>query len=78
MGAFYLAFTLMFAWAALRPARALVVPLCVAWALFSTLHLGWHVTHLDAFDTPNAIAQTVSLAGVLAATLAALVLARRA
>lgn len=78
VGALYLAFTLMFAWAALRPARGLVLPLCAAWALFGALHLGWHATHLGAFGTADATAQTVSLAGVLAATLAALVLARRA
>ncbi len=43
VGAFYLAFALLFAWAAARPARELVIPLAVAWSLFSTIHFAWHV-----------------------------------
>ena len=78
VGAFYLAFALLFAWAALRPARALVLPLACAWALFSTIHLAWHANHLEAFTTGDAIAQTVSLAITLAAALAVIALARRA
>jgi hypothetical protein len=77
VGAFYLAFALLFAWAALRPAQALVVPLCIAWSAFSALHLFFHVTHLDGFGTADAVAQTISLAAVLAAGVAAAVLARR-
>jgi hypothetical protein len=75
VGAFYLAFALLFAWAAWRPARELVAPLTVAWAAFSAVHLGWHAAHLDGFSTADAVGQTVSLAAVLAATLAALALA---
>ena len=78
VGAFFLAFALLFAWAALRPARALVVPLCTAWALFSALHLAWHSAHLEPFGTADAVGQTVSLAASLAGALAALYLARRA
>lgn len=77
VGAFYLAFALLFAWAAARPSRALVVPLAVAWALFSVAHLAWHAAHLGTFDTANAIAQTVSLVVVLGGALLAIVLARR-
>jgi hypothetical protein len=76
-GAFYLAFALLFAWAAWRPARALVVPLCAAWGLFSALHLGWHVSHLDGFSTADAVAQTASLALVLALAAGAAATARR-
>ena len=75
-GGFYLAFALLFAWAALRPAAALVVPLCAGWAVFSVVHLGWHVAHLDGFGTGDAIAQTAALAGVLAAAVAAGALSR--
>lgn len=78
VGGFYLAFTLLFAWAAVRPARALVLPLASAWALFSTIHLAWHSSHLGAFATGDAIAQTASLAITLAAALAVIALARRA
>jgi len=77
VGAFFLAFALLFAWAALRPAPALVVPLCAAWALFSVLHLVWHARHLGAFGTADAVGQMVSLTAWLVAALAGLQLARR-
>jgi hypothetical protein len=76
-GAFFLAFALMFAWAALLPARELVVPLCVAWSLFSALHLYWHVTNLEGFPASDAIAQTVGLVAYLTAGPVAIVLTRR-
>lgn len=66
VGAFYLAFALMFAWAVLRPHPALVGPLCAGWAAFSVLHLAWHAGHLESFTVGNAIAQTVGLLAVLA------------
>lgn len=65
VGAFYLAFALLFAWAAWRPDRALVVPAMLAWTLFSVLHFAWHVRNLAPLDTADAVAQTVSLALVL-------------
>ena len=77
MGAFFLAFAVMFAWAAARPAPALVVPLCVAWTLFSVLHLFWHVTHLGGFPTSDAVAQTFGLVAYAAAPVAAIVLSSR-
>lgn len=77
VGAFYLAFALLFAWAAVRPSRELIVPVGTAFALFSALHLAFHVTHLDGFSTTDAVAQTASLAAVLVASLGAVALARR-
>lgn len=65
VGAFYLAFAGMFAWAAWRPDRALVVPLVLAWTLFSVLHLVWHLRNLEPLDTADAVAQTVTLGLVL-------------
>jgi len=65
VGGLYLGFALMFAWAAWRPHPALVRPLCVAWLLAAALHLGFHATHLDNFDTADAIAELVSLAFLL-------------
>lgn len=65
VGAFYLAFALLFAWAAWRPDRALVVPLILAWTLFSVLHLVWHVRNLAPLDAADAVAQTFSLTLVL-------------
>jgi hypothetical protein len=77
VGAFYLAFALLFAWAAWRPARELVVPLGIAFGLFSALHLGWHLTHLEGFSSFDAVAQTISLAAVLVASLGVSALANR-
>ena len=77
VGAFYLAFALLLAWAALRPSRELVVPVCSAFALFSALHLAWHCAHLESLATVDAVAQTASLAAVLIASAGAAVLAAR-
>ena len=77
VGAFYLSFALLLAWAAWRPSRELVVPVCTAFALFSAIHLAWHSAHLDGFATADAVLQTASLAAVLVASLGAVVLARR-
>ena len=77
VGAFYLGFALLLGWAAWRPSRELVVPVCTAFALFSAIHLAWHSVHLDGFATFDAVAQTASLAAVLAASLGAAVVAAR-
>jgi hypothetical protein len=66
VGAFYLAFALLFAWAAVSLQRALITPLAVAWSVFSVLHVWFHVTHLDGFSTGDAVAQTAGLLAVLA------------
>jgi hypothetical protein len=75
VGAFYLGFGLLFAWAAWRPQRALVVPLTIAWSLTAAIHLLYHVTHLDGFGVFDGVAQTITLVLVLAVPLAALRLA---
>ena len=77
VGAFYLGFALLLAWAAWRPARELVVPVCSAFALFSAIHLAWHSAHLDALGTVDAVLQTASLTAVFVASLGAAVLAAR-
>jgi hypothetical protein len=77
VGAFYLAFALLFAWAAARPSRELIVPVCAAFALFSAIHLAWHSANLDGFAAFDAVAQTASLAAVLAASAGAAVIAAR-
>ncbi len=70
VGAFYLAFGALLAWAAARPDPALVRPVAGAWALFNALHTGWHVAHLDGFGAADAIGQTAGFALLLAATCA--------
>jgi hypothetical protein len=76
VGAFYLAFAALLAWAALRPEPALVRPVAAAWALFNALHTGWHVAHLEGFPVGDAIGQTAGFAVLLAATWAVARLAR--
>ena len=49
VGDFYLAFTVLFAWAAWRPSRELVLPLASAWSVAALLHAGYHSLHLDGF-----------------------------
>ena len=66
VGAFYLAFAVLFAWAATTLQRALVVPVCVAWSVFSAIHLGYHAAHLGGFTTADAVGEIVALAVVLA------------
>src|SRR4051812_13002795 len=53
VGEFYLAFAVLFAWAAARPSRELVIPLCTAWAVAAALHLRFHVPHLGGFGTAD-------------------------
>ena len=77
VGGFYIAFALLFAWAAISLQRALVVPLCTAWILAALLHFEYHVTHLDGWDLGDAIAQTVLLALVLILPVAAAMAVRR-
>ncbi|MBE2317513.1 hypothetical protein DVA67_016135 [Solirubrobacter sp. CPCC 204708] len=74
VGGFYLAFAILFAWAAVTLARALIVPLCVAWTASAALHAYFHITHLDGFSTGDAIAQTTGLLAVVAFPILALVL----
>jgi hypothetical protein len=77
VGGFYLAFALLFAWAAVTLARALVVPLAAAWSVAALLHAVYHVLHLDGFGVGDAVAQTVGLVAVLALPLLAIWVARR-
>ncbi len=65
VGGLYLGFTVLFAWAAWRLEPTLVRAVCVAWMLTAVLHLGFHATHLDNFDTADAIAELSSLAFLL-------------
>jgi hypothetical protein len=77
VGAFYLGFALLLGWAAARPSRALVVPVCTAFAVFSAMHLAWHAGHLSGFSSFDAVAQTAALTAVLAASTGAAVIATR-
>jgi hypothetical protein len=77
VGGFYLAFAILFAWAAVTLARELIVPLCVAWAVFSVSHGLFHALHLDGFSTGDAVAEIAGLAAVLVLPLLAVWVVRR-
>lgn len=77
VGGFYLAFAILFAWAAVTLASALIVPLCVAWSVAAVLHAIFHVTHLEGFSTGDAIAQTTGLLAVIALPVLAAAITRR-
>jgi hypothetical protein len=77
VGGFYLAFAILFAWAAVTLSSALIVPLCVTWTVAAVLHADFPVTHLDGFSTGDAVAQTVGLLAVIALPLLAIALTRR-
>lgn len=72
VGAFYLGFGVLFAWAAVTLERTLLVPLCAAWSVAATLHLVFHLRNFGAFTTGDAVGQTVALAGALAPALVVL------
>lgn len=65
VGGLYLGFAVMFAWAAWALERTLVRAVCVAWMLAATLHLVFHVSHLEGFGTGDAVAEIGSLALLL-------------
>jgi hypothetical protein len=65
VGGLYLGFAVIFAWAAWKLEPTLVRAVCAGWLLTEALHLGFHATHLNGFDTADAIAQIASLAFLL-------------
>jgi hypothetical protein len=78
VGALYLGFALVLAWAAATLGRELVQAACAGWILFSVLHLVFHARHLDGFGTGDAVQELVSLAIVVALPPIALLAARPA
>ncbi len=78
VGALYLGFALVLAWAAVTLRRELVQAACWGWILFSLLHLVFHARHLDGFGSGDAAQELVSLAVVIALPLLALWAARPA
>jgi hypothetical protein len=65
VGGLYLAFALLFAWAARTLDRTLIRATCTAWLLAATLHLIFHAAHLGNFTTADAVGQIASLALLL-------------
>jgi hypothetical protein len=65
VGGLYLGFAVLFAWGAWTLQPTLVRAVCSAWLLTAALHLTFHATHLDNFDTADAVAELASLAFLL-------------
>lgn len=65
VGGLYLGFAVLFAWAARTLQPTLVRAVCSAWLLTAALHLLFHATHLEGFETGDAIAEIASLALLL-------------
>ena len=76
VGALYLGFALVLAWAAATLRHELVQAACWGWILFSVLHFVFHARRLDGFGTGDAVQELVSLAVVIALPLLALWAAR--
>jgi len=66
VGALYLGFAVVLAWAAATLARQLVLAACWGWILFSVLHFTFHARHLERFGTGDAVQELVSLGVVIA------------
>ena len=76
-GNYEVAFAILFAWAAWRPSRELVIPLVAAWSVAALLHGVYHVLHLDGFGAGDAIALTSVLVSALALPALTIVILQR-
>ena len=65
VGGFYTGFMLLFLWAAWRPARTLIVPVCWAWVVLQLPHLIFHVAHDEGLSRGDWVLQTTSLASLV-------------
>lgn len=66
VGGLYLGFAVLFGWAAWTLQPTLIRAACSAWLLTAAIHLFFHATHLENFETGDAIAELASLAFLLA------------
>lgn len=78
VGGLYLGFALLFCWAALSPGRELVRAACAAFMLTQTIHLAYHLAHLQPFTLAQAVEQIAGLLPLLLVPVAVLVVSRKA
>ncbi|MGH2820178.1 MAG: hypothetical protein ACRDJ5_05970 [Actinomycetota bacterium] len=76
VGAFFLAFAVLFVWAAIALDARLTRASLVAWLVFSIPHLIFHVSHTARFDALDRTLQTAALALTVAVPLVLLALTR--
>jgi hypothetical protein len=72
VGGLYLGFAVVFAWAAWRPDRNLVLAASTGFLLAATLHLIFHASHLSGFGTADGAAEIAGLTFVLVPPLVAI------
>jgi hypothetical protein len=70
-GGLYLGFAVLLAWSLKR--RAIVVPVCAAFAFTQVIHTIFHFTHLAGFSVADGAAQMAVLVGLIAAPVVAIV-----
>lgn len=78
VGAFYLGFAVMFAFAAVRMKRTLTVGLLLGWLVFSVPHLFFHISHTGDLPGTDKIVQWVVLSLMVALPLYLLTSVRKA
>jgi L-ascorbate metabolism protein UlaG (beta-lactamase superfamily) len=72
VGEFELAFGLLFLWSARSRHPALVVPICLVWALSQTAHAVYHATHLAHFSPADAAGEMIGFFVLVALALVAI------
>ena len=65
VGALYLALLVLSVWAWRRPAPDRLRIAGGAWLIFNSVHLLWHMLHLEVFPTVDRIGNAVALGGAL-------------
>lgn len=65
VGAFYIGFAVLFAWAAARPAAGLVRAVAGAWVVVQVPHLVFHMAHDENLARGEWLAQLGSLASLI-------------
>lgn len=78
VGAFYLGFAVIFAFAAVRMKRTLTVGLLVGWLVFAVPHFFFHLTHVEGLDNTEKISLWISLGVSVALPLYLLTSVRKA
>jgi L-ascorbate metabolism protein UlaG (beta-lactamase superfamily) len=69
VGEFELAFGLLFLWSARSRHPALLIPVCVVWALSQTAHAIYHATHLARFSPADAVGEMLGFIVLVALAL---------
>jgi hypothetical protein len=73
VGAFYLAFAVGGVLAMMWRDRRVTLLVAAMWTTFSVPHLGYHLHHLGALPTADAVGQSVALGGTLVLSVVLLV-----